>query len=170
MEQRIKVNYDESCDRVIYKEFDNDGCIVGLNFMQGNEMDVFKKGYMKNDADLFDYALNHPSIYYSVEKLINIQKDGEHRIDSSISDDVLNKIFWEYASRFETATESLKYLREKCGYRIFMFKDTDVLKRKDTLDKEQCEEVLDEVESMMEDSLKSNLDFVIEALGHDEEN
>ena len=50
-----------------------------------------------------------------------------------------------------------------------MFKDTDVLRRKDTLDEEQCEDVLDEVESMMEDSLKSNVDFVLEAKGYDEE-
>ena len=65
--------------------------------------------------------------------------------------------------------DGIKYLREELGYRIFMFKDTDVLRRKDTLDEEQCEDVLDEVESMMEDSLKSNVDFVLEAKGYDEE-
>jgi len=165
MEQRIEVNYHNTHDRIVYKEFDNDGCIVGLNFMQGDEMELFKKGYMKNDADLFEFVLDHP-IIHGGDGILYVEND---RIDSSISDDVLNKIFWGYASRFETATESLKYLREKCGYKIFMFKDTDVLKRKDTLGMIQCEEVLDEVESMMEDSLKSNIDFVIESLGYDDE-
>jgi hypothetical protein len=168
MEQRIEVNYHNTHDRIVYKEFDNDGCIVGLNFMQGDEMELFKKEYMKNDDDLFEYILNHPSIHERHGLASNLYVEDD-RIDSSISDDVLNKILWEYASRFEIATESLKYLREKCGYKIFMFKDTDVLKRDDTLNDVECEEVLDEVESMMEDSLKSNIDFVIESLGYDDE-
>ncbi len=163
---KIEVKYNKPNDRIVYKEYDNDGCIVGLNFMQGDDLEHFKKEYMEKDQKLFEYALNHQVVS---ELYLDTQKDGEHRIASWITDDMLHKIFWDFATPFESAMDGIKYLREELGYRIFMFKDTDVLKRWDTLDKEQCEEVLDEVESMMEDSLKSKIDFVLEAKGYDEE-
>ena len=166
MKTKIEVEYNKSNNRIVYKEYDNDGCIVGLNFMQGDDLESFKKAHMKNDHKLFEYALNHHMLS---ELYLDTRKDGEHRIASWISDEILHKIFWDFATPFENAMEGIKYLREELGYKIFMFKDTDVLKRKDTLDKEQCEDVLDEVESMLEDDLKNKIDFVLESKGYDEE-
>ncbi len=72
MKTKIEVEYNKSNDRIVYKEYDNDGCIVGLNFMQGDDLEHFKKTCMKNDHKLFDNINNlYPEIFHNMSNLNN---------------------------------------------------------------------------------------------------
>ena len=42
-------------DRWIYIEYNRDGKVMGLNFMQGDEYEIFKQAYCENNEYLFRF-------------------------------------------------------------------------------------------------------------------
>ena len=60
MKDQYKINkvehvWDDEEDRWIYIEYNAQGEIIGLNFMQGDEYDCFKKRWCKNDQGLMEF-------------------------------------------------------------------------------------------------------------------
>ena len=58
--RKIIHQFDEENDRWIYIEFDNNNEIIGLNFMQDDDYELFQKEYCYNDEKLmrfYDRAL-----------------------------------------------------------------------------------------------------------------
>ncbi len=42
-------------DRWMYIEYNRDGKVMGLNFMQGDEYEIFKQVYCENNEHLFEF-------------------------------------------------------------------------------------------------------------------
>ena len=60
MKDQYKINkvehiWDDGEDRWMYIEYNAQGKIIGLNFMQGGEYDWFKMAYCKSDQGLMDF-------------------------------------------------------------------------------------------------------------------
>ena len=64
------------------------GCIVGLNFMQGDELDLFKKDFNYIDEKLTDFYI-----------AINLSLSGESELDR------VNQAIWAYLSYTELRAE-----------------------------------------------------------------
>ena len=75
----------ESNDRWIYIEYNAQGKIIGLNFMQGDEYDYFKKSWCHNDQGLTDF-------YHSMLYTFPIEKASVNTLE------FINKVMWSYHS------------------------------------------------------------------------
>lgn len=63
VEPIIEHHYIESSDRYIFIERDSNGCIRGINFMQGHDFEYFKKEFYHVDERLTEfYQLNRDMI------------------------------------------------------------------------------------------------------------
>lgn len=75
-------------DRWIYIEYNRDGKVMGLNFMQGDEYEIFKQAYCKNNEYLFRF--------YKV-MLTNFILDPEVLIEfKSFNIEFINKCMWAF--------------------------------------------------------------------------
>ena len=77
--------WDKSNDRWIFIEH-QDGILVGLNYMQGNEYETFKSNFTKNDEKLTEFAI----------KMLDF-KGEETYIE------FINKVIWLYFELFQQA-------------------------------------------------------------------
>ena len=72
-------------DRWIYLEYNEQNKICGMNFMQGDEYEVFKAEYMENDRGLFEF-------YKEMLYTFPIEEVSVDRIT------FINKVMWTYVS------------------------------------------------------------------------
>ena len=72
-----------SNDRWIYIEYNAQRKIIGLNFMQGNEYDCFKKSWCHNDQGLMEF-------YDSMLYTFPIEKASVNTFE------FINKVMWAY--------------------------------------------------------------------------
>jgi hypothetical protein len=70
-------------DRWMYIEYDRDGKVMGLNFMQGNEYEIFKEAYCTADRGMTDF---YQSMLYTFPI--------EQQSCSALS--FINKCMWAY--------------------------------------------------------------------------
>ncbi len=75
----------EEDDRWIYLEYNEQNKIWGMNFMQGDEYDVFKHEYTKNDPGLLEF-------YVTMLYTFPIEQKSVDRIA------FINKVMWAYVS------------------------------------------------------------------------
>ena len=86
--RKIIHQFDEENDRWIYIEFDNNNEIIGLNFMQDDDYELFQKEYCYNDEKLmrfYDRAL--ASLWPTIKKDIEF-------INTCMSDYLEQKPKW----------------------------------------------------------------------------
>jgi len=78
--ESIEIVWCNQDDRYVYiKKVGDD--IVGLNFMQGEELDIFKKWYMLNDPELLKFY-----------RAIHLYLGGKCELDR------INQAMWAYVS------------------------------------------------------------------------
>ncbi len=75
----------ESNDRWIYLEYNEQNKICGMNFMQGDEYDVFKYECAENDRGLMEF-------YGTMLYTFPIESKSVNTID------FINKVMWAYVS------------------------------------------------------------------------
>ena len=73
----------ESNDRWIYIEYNAQLKIIGLNFMQSDEYDCFKKSWCHNDQGLMEF-------YDFMLYTFHIEKASVHTFE------FINKVMWAY--------------------------------------------------------------------------
>jgi len=83
----IKVEHiwSESEDRWIHLEYNETYKICGMNFMQGDEYDVFKSQYAENDKGLMEF-------YETMLYTFPIENKSVNTIE------FINKVMWAYVS------------------------------------------------------------------------
>ena len=72
-------------DRWIFIQYDKDNNVVGLNFMQGEEYDLFTKDWCKPDFALLEFY-NYMLMTFEEERR------------SSTKIDFINKVMWTYVT------------------------------------------------------------------------
>ena len=72
-------------DRWIYLEYNEQNKICGMNFMQGDEYEVFKAQYAENDRGLMEF-------YETMLYTFPIEQVSVYRIT------FINKVMWAYCS------------------------------------------------------------------------
>ena len=82
---KIELLWSPENDRWIYLEYNEQNKICGMNFMQGDEYDVFKAEYMENDRGLLEF-------YETMLYTFPIEKNSVDRIS------FINKVMWAYCS------------------------------------------------------------------------
>ena len=75
----------EKDDRWISLEYNEKNKICGMNFMQGNEYEVFKAEYAENDPGLMEF-------YETMLYTFSIEKNSVDTIT------FINKVMWAYCS------------------------------------------------------------------------
>ena len=75
----------DSNDRWIYLEYNEQNKICGMNFMQGDEYEVFKAQYAENDKGLMEF-------YETMLYTFPIEKNSVGPIV------FINKVMWAYVS------------------------------------------------------------------------
>ena len=79
----VKHIWDEDNDRWMYLEYNMVHKIIGLNFMQGDDYDYFKKCWCRNDQGLADF-------YESMLYTFPIEKASVNTIE------FINKCMWAF--------------------------------------------------------------------------
>jgi hypothetical protein len=82
---KVEHVWSEKEDRWIYIEYNAQRKIIGLNFMQGDEYDYFKKSWCYNDQGLTDF-------YYSMLYTFPIEKASVNTIE------FMDKCMWAFHS------------------------------------------------------------------------
>jgi hypothetical protein len=82
---KIEHRWCESEDRWIHLEYNETYKICGMNFMQGDEYDVFKSQYAENDKGLMEF-------YETMLYTFPIESKSVNTID------FINKVMWAYCS------------------------------------------------------------------------
>lgn len=82
---KIEHRWCESDDRWIYLEYNEQNKVCGMNFMQGDEYDVFKTQYAENDRGLMEF-------YETMLYTFPIEKNSVEWIT------FINKVMWAYCS------------------------------------------------------------------------
>jgi hypothetical protein len=77
--------WDESNDRWIFLKY-QDGILVGLNYMQGDEYEIFKSNFAKNDEKLTKFAI----------KMLDFRGEETYI-------EFINKVIWLYFELFQQA-------------------------------------------------------------------
>ena len=77
--------WDESNDRWIFLKH-QDGILVGLNYMQGDEYETFKSNFAKNDEKLTKFAI----------KMLDFRGEETYI-------EFINKVIWLYFELFQQA-------------------------------------------------------------------
>ena len=80
---QIEQRFCQMNDRWIYIERNGDNKIIGLNFMQGDELELFQKSYCVADQGLTDY-------WESMLYTFSIEKDSCSELS------FINKCMWSY--------------------------------------------------------------------------
>ena len=80
---KVVHEWSEKEDRWIYIEYNAKRKIVGLNFMQGDEYDYFKKSWCYNDQGLTEF-------YESMLYTFPIEKASVNTLE------FINKVMWSY--------------------------------------------------------------------------
>ena len=75
----------DSNDRWIYLEYNEQNKLCGMNFMQGDEYEVFKHEYAENDRGLMEF-------YNSMLYTFPIEKNSVDTIT------FINKVMWAYCT------------------------------------------------------------------------
>lgn len=81
--KRVEHVWCENDDRWVYIEYNEDNKIIGLNFMQGDEYDLFKKLWCEIDDCLTEY-------YIQMLDVFKIEKQSSSNIG------FINKVMWSY--------------------------------------------------------------------------
>ena len=90
---KVEHVWSEKEDRWIYIEYNEQRKIIGLNFMQGNDYDYFKKSWCHNDQGLTDF-------YESMLYMFPIEK-------ASVSSTAfIDKVMWAYHTAVECRNEN----------------------------------------------------------------
>ena len=79
-------------DRWMYIEYDRDGKVMGLNFMQGDEYECFKKSWCVSDRGLTDF---YKQMLYTFA--YEQRTTSEHQF--------INKCMWAYHSAISSRDE-----------------------------------------------------------------
>jgi hypothetical protein len=82
---KIELLWSPENDRWIYLEYNEQNKICGMNFMQGDEYEVFKAEYMDSDLGLFEF-------YKEMLYTFPIEKNSVGPIV------FINKVMWAYCS------------------------------------------------------------------------
>ena len=82
---KVEHRWCESEDRWIHLEYNETYKICGMNFMQGDEYDVFKSQYAENDKGLMEF-------YETMLYTFPIEKNS---VGSIV---FINKVMWAYCS------------------------------------------------------------------------
>jgi hypothetical protein len=82
---KVEHVWSEKEDRWIYIEYNAQRKIIGLNFMQGDEYEYFKKSWCYNDQGLTDF-------YYSMLYTFPIEKASVNTIE------FMDKCMWAFHS------------------------------------------------------------------------
>ena len=82
---KIEHLWSEENDRWIYLEYNEKNKICGMNFMQGDEYEVFKYEYAENDRGLMEF-------YGEMLYTFPIEKNSVDTIT------FINKVMWAYCS------------------------------------------------------------------------
>lgn len=72
-------------DRWIFIQYDKEGAIAGLNFMQGEEYDLFTKDWCRPDHALFEFY-SYMLMTFEIER------------QSITALDFINKVMWTYVT------------------------------------------------------------------------
>ena len=92
-------------DRWIYVEYNDKYEVLGLNYMQGDEYDLFLRDYAKDDAGLSDF-------YESYKCIIR----GTHRNEHSFNtNDFINEVMWIYSAARMSFEDSRAWNCEQCS-------------------------------------------------------
>ena len=82
---RVEHHWSKENDRWIFIQYNKQNDIVGLNFMQGEEYDLFTKDWCKPDHALFEF-------YQYMLMTFEIESQSISRLD------FINKVFWTYVT------------------------------------------------------------------------
>jgi hypothetical protein len=82
---KVEHRWCESEDRWIHLEYNETHKICGMNFMQGDEYDVFKSQYAENDKGLMEF-------YETMLYTFPIENKSVNTIE------FINKVMWAYCS------------------------------------------------------------------------
>ena len=80
---KVVHEWSEKEDRWIYIEYNAKRKIIGMNFMQGDEYDCFKKDWCKSDEGLTEF-------YESMLYTFPIEKASVNTLE------FINKVMWSY--------------------------------------------------------------------------
>ena len=90
---KVEHVFDESNDRWMYIEYNKIRKIIGLNFMQGDDYEFFKKGWCRNDQGLTEFY--HQMLYtFPIEKV------------SVSTQSFINKCMWSFHSAIAQREEN----------------------------------------------------------------
>ena len=92
-------------DRWIYVEYNYKYEILGINFMQGDDYDLFKKYYTKSDEGLTEF-------YESYAAIINNRLGYKHTKDSM---DFINEVMWIYSAARVSFEDSRAWNCQQCS-------------------------------------------------------
>jgi len=82
---RVEHHWSKENDRWIFIQYNKQNDIVGLNFMQGEEYDLFTKDWCKPDYGLFEFY-QYMLMTYEIER------------QSITKLDFINKAIWTYVT------------------------------------------------------------------------
>ena len=82
---KIEHVWSKENDRWLFIQYDKNDKIVGLNFMQGEEYDLFTKDWCKPDYGLFEFY-QYMLMTYEIER------------QSITKFDLINKAIWTYVT------------------------------------------------------------------------
>jgi len=82
---RIEHHWSKENDRWLFIQYNKHNDIVGLNFMQGEEYDLFTKDWCKPDHGLFEF-------YQYMLMTFEIERQSISRLD------FINKVMWTYVT------------------------------------------------------------------------
>ena len=82
---KVKHVWSKPNDRWIFIQYNSNNNIVGLNFMQGEEYDLFIKDWCKPDHGLFEFYQYMLMTY-------------EHEWHNTSELDFINKVMWTYVT------------------------------------------------------------------------
>ena len=83
IKDKITHEWCEQNDRWIYIEYNSQRKIIGLNFMQDNDYEYFKKSWCKSDEGLTEF-------YNSMLYTFPIEKSSVNTLE------FINKVMWSY--------------------------------------------------------------------------
>ena len=99
---KVEQVFDRRNDRWIYTEYNSNDEVIGLNFMQGNEYDLFKRDYCDKDNGLTDY-------YQQMICTLAYEYGHSQRID------FINTVIWSYISAVQCFEDSRAWNCEQCS-------------------------------------------------------
>ena len=96
MKTKVEHIWCKSNDRWIYLEYNNNEKLIGMNFMQGDDYEYFKKLWCKSDAGLIEFY-NYMIFTFP----------HSHNIENKLS--FINKCMWAFHTAISQREENPLY-------------------------------------------------------------